>query len=70
LLLQKDYSINALLLLFFKKKQKFTGREDRFKVIDLAMIIYLLSELTGNSIIEEKWCKFTFNGVKGNGKRR
>jgi len=37
-----------------KKKQKFTGREDRFKVIDLAMIIYLLSELTGNSIIEEK----------------
>jgi hypothetical protein len=50
---------------FFLKKAKYSGLEDRFKVIDLAMTIYLLSELTGDSIIEEKWRKFTFNGVKG-----
>jgi hypothetical protein len=38
---------------FFKKKAKiFAGREDRFKVIDLAITTYLLSELTGNSITE------------------
>jgi hypothetical protein len=38
---------------FFQKKAKtFAGREDRFKVIDLAMTPYLLSELTGNSITE------------------
>jgi hypothetical protein len=51
--LQKGYSINVLLLLFFQKKAKiFAGREDRFKVIDLAITTYLLSELTGNSITE------------------
>ena len=49
----KEIFHHALLLLYFEKKAKiFAGREDWFKVIDLAMTTYLLFELTGNSIIE------------------